>query len=103
MAILAIVMGAMRLNQRADLPTAPMFWAAVDGLMTEPLSIGLLYRQQGTNLKVCGAYWRALQTLVGNILILIVTLGIRFTGFLAIDPLLGIAVGLVLLRASWGI
>src|SRR3546814_16560232 len=50
-----------------------------------------------------GAYWHIIQTCVGNFLIIISALVIRFTGFLAIDPLLGMAFGVVLLWASWGI
>src|SRR5690606_33396932 len=43
------------------------------------------------------------QTFVGSFLIIVSALVIRFTGFVAIDPLLGMAFGLVLLWASWGI
>src|SRR3546814_18711704 len=50
-----------------------------------------------------GAYWHIIQTFVGSFLIIISALVIRFTGFLAIDPLLGMAFGVVLLWASWGI
>jgi cobalt-zinc-cadmium efflux system protein len=49
-------------------------------------------------------YWHIIQTFVGSLIIIIVAaLVIRFTGFLAIDALLGIAFGFVLLWASWGI
>jgi cobalt-zinc-cadmium efflux system protein len=44
-----------------------------------------------------------MQTFIGSILILITAAVIYFTGFLAIDPILGMAFGLVLLAASWGI
>lgn len=44
-----------------------------------------------------------MQTFVGSILIIVSALVIRFTGFLAIDPLLGMAFGVVLLWASWSI
>ncbi|WP_297973452.1 cation diffusion facilitator family transporter, partial [uncultured Amaricoccus sp.] len=40
---------------------------------------------------------------VGSLIIIVAALVIRFTGFLAIDPLLGIGFGFVLLWASWGI
>jgi cobalt-zinc-cadmium efflux system protein len=43
------------------------------------------------------------QTFVGSILIIIAAAVIYFTGFFAIDPLLGMAFGGVLLVASWGI
>lgn len=103
MAILVIVMGAMRLGNPIDLPTGPMLWVAAGGLVTEFISLGLLYKQQGQDLNVKGAYWHILQTFVGSLIIIVAALVIRFTGFLEIDPLLGMAFGFVLLWASWGI
>jgi cobalt-zinc-cadmium efflux system protein len=50
-----------------------------------------------------GAFWHVMQTFIGSILVLITAAVIYFTGFLAIDPILGMAFGLVLLAASWGI
>jgi cobalt-zinc-cadmium efflux system protein len=44
-----------------------------------------------------------MQTFIGSILIVIAAAVIYFTGFLPIDPLLGMAFGVVLLVASWGI
>ncbi|TCD14598.1 cation transporter [Oricola cellulosilytica] len=103
MAVLVIVMGAMRLGEPVDLPTTPMLLAAAGGFVTEFVALYLLFQQQKTDLNVRGAYWHIIQTFVGSIIIVIAALVIRFTGFLAIDPLLGIAFGFVLLWASWGI
>ena len=44
-----------------------------------------------------------MQTFIGSLLIIVAAAVIYFTGFLAIDPLLGMAFGVVLLAASWGI
>ena len=103
MALVVIVMGAMRLRHPMELPTGPMLVAAAGGLVTEFVALYLLYRQQGQDLNVRGAYWHIIQTFVGSLIIIVAALTIRFTGFLAIDPLLGIAFGFVLLWASWGI
>ncbi len=103
MAVIVIIMGAMRLNAPIDLPTGPMLLAAAGGLITEFVSIYLLYKQQGHDLNIRGAFWHILQTFVGSIIIIIAALVIEFTGFLAIDPILGILFGFVLLWASWGI
>lgn len=103
MALVVIVMGAMRLRHPMELPTGPMLVAAAGGLVTEFVSLYLLYRQQGQDLNVRGAYWHIIQTFVGSLIIIVAALVIRFTGFFAIDPLLGIAFGFVLLWASWGI
>ncbi len=103
MAIVVIVMGIMRLGQPVDLPTGPMFLVAAGGLVTEVISLALLFKQQGSDLNVRGAYWHIIQTFVGSLIIIVAALVIKFTGFLAIDPILGIAFGFVLLWASWGI
>ena len=71
--------------------------------MTEAVSFWLLYRRQRGNLNIRGAFWHILQTLVGSVIIIVSALVIRFTGFVQIDPILGMAFGLVLFWASWKI
>lgn len=103
MAIVVIVMAAMRLSEPIDLPTGPMLLAAAGGLVTEFISLGLIWKQSKSDLNVKGALWHIIQTFVGSLLIIVTALVIRFTGFLLIDPLLGMAFGFVLVWASWGI
>nr|WP_299246413.1 cation diffusion facilitator family transporter [uncultured Halomonas sp.] len=103
MALVVIAMGTMRLTDPIDLSTGPMLWAAAGGLFTEFISLGLIWKQSRTDLNVRGALWHIIQTFVGSILIIVTALVIRFTGFLLIDPILGIVFGVVLLWASWGI
>lgn len=103
MALYVLWMGAMRLMEPMELATTPMLFAAAGGIATELVALWLLYERQKGNLNMRGAYWHVLQTFVGSFLIIISALVIRFTGFLAIDPLLGMAFGLVLLWASWSI
>lgn len=103
MALVVIALGAMRLANPIDLPTTPMLLAAAGGLVTEFISLGLLWKQSQSDLNVKGALWHIIQTFVGSLLIIVTALVIRFTGFLLIDPILGIGFGLVLIWASWGI
>lgn len=103
MALLVFWMGAMRLMEPIHLPTTPMLAAAAGGIVTELIALRLLYRRQKGNLNMKGAFWHIVQTFVGSLLIIVTALVVRFTGFLAIDPLLGMAFGVVLLWASWGI
>jgi cobalt-zinc-cadmium efflux system protein len=103
MAILVLVMGAMRLHHPIELPTTPMLIAAAGGLVTELISLRLLYGGQKGDLNLRGAFWHVMQTFVGSILIVVAAAVIYFTGFYAIDPILGMAFGVVLLVASWGI
>lgn len=103
MALVVIAMGAMRLAHPIDLPTGPMLLAAAGGLVTELVSLALIWKQSRSDLNVKGALWHIIQTFVGSLLIIITALVIYFTDFLLIDPLLGMAFGFVLLWASWGI
>ncbi len=103
MAVFVFVMGSMRLQDSKDLATIPMLAIAGGGIVTELISMALLYQAQKTNLNVKGAYWHILQTFAGSIIIIIAALVIQFTGFLEIDPLLGMAFGLLLFWASWSI
>lgn len=103
MAVVVIAMGAMRLADPIHLPTGPMLWVAAGGIATEIVALALLWGQQKGDLNVRGAYWHILQTFVGSLIIVAAAVVIHFTGFLAIDPILGMAFGVVLLWASWGI
>ena len=103
MALIVIVMGAMRLSDPIELPTGPMLWAAAGGLFTEFISLGLIWKQSQSDLNVKGALWHIIQTFVGSLLIIVTALVIQFTRFLLIDPILGMGFGFVLLWASWGI
>lgn len=103
MAGFVLWMGAMRLMEPIELATTPMLLAAAGGIATELIAIRLLYARQKDNLNMQGAFWHILQTFVGSFIIIVSALVIRFTGFLAIDPLLGMAFGLVLFWASWKI
>lgn len=96
-------MGAMRLRDPVELPTGIMLLVAAGGIATELIAFRLLWRRQRENLNLRGAFWHIMQTFVGSLIIVASALVIRWTGFLAIDPLLGMAFGLVLFWASWGI
>lgn len=103
MALYVLWMGAMRLRHPLELATTPMLIAAAGGIATELIALRLMYRRQRGNLNMQGAFWHIVQTFVGSVIIVIAAVVIRFTGFLAIDPLLGMAFGLVLFWASWKI
>jgi cobalt-zinc-cadmium efflux system protein len=103
MALLVLWMGSQRLADPKELEVGPMLLIAAGGLVTEVISLWLLFEGQKTNLNTRGAYWHVIQTFVGSLIIIVAALVIRFTDFLEIDPLLGMAFGLVLLWASYGI
>ncbi len=103
MAAVAITMGVMRLGSPIDLPTTPMFIVAAVGILTEVWLIALMYRDQKHDVNTRGAYWHVVQTFLGSLGIIVAALVIHFTGFLLIDPILGIAFGFLVLVAGWGV
>jgi len=103
MAVAVIAMAAMRMSAPIDLPTGPMLIAAAGGLFTEFISLALIWKQSKEDLNTKGAFWHIIQTFVGSLLIIMSALVIEFTGFLLIDPLLGMVFGFVLVWASWGL
>lgn len=103
MALIAITMGIMRLRSPIELPTTPMFVVAAVGMMTEVWLIALMFRDQKSDINTRGAFWHVVQTFLGSFGIVIAALVIYFTDFLLIDPILGIAFGVMVLFASWGI
>ena len=103
MAAYVLWMGAMRLMHPLELPTGVMLYTAFGGIVTELIAFWLLYERQKGNLNMKGAFWHILQTFVGSVIIIVSALVIRFTGFLPIDPILGMAFGVVLFWASWSI
>jgi cobalt-zinc-cadmium efflux system protein len=103
MAGVVIFMGVRRLLNPADLNTSLMLMAAVGGIITELISLRVLFKGQKDNLNMRGAYWHVIQTFVGSLLIVVAAVVVSFTDFVAIDPILGIAFGFVLVWASLGI
>ena len=103
MALFILWMGFSRLQKSIDLPTNIMLISAAGGLITEFISIGVMWKNLKGNLNMQGAFWHVIQTFVGSIIIIVAAMVIKFTGWYPIDPILGMLFGLVLLWASWGI
>jgi cobalt-zinc-cadmium efflux system protein len=100
MAIYVLWMGYSRLKVSIELPTNIMFISAIGGLITEFISMAVMWKGSKNNLNMKGALWHVLQTFVGSIIIIIAAVVIKFTGWYPIDPILGMLFGLVLFVAS---
>jgi len=103
MAIYVLWMGYERLMMPMEVAAGPMLLAAGGGLITEIISLWLLFGSDKDNLNMKGAIWHVIQTFVGSIIIIVAAVVIYFTDFYQIDPILGMLFGLVLFWASWGI
>ncbi len=103
MAAFVLYMGVVRLLNPVEIEYGLMLLAALGGLITEFISLRLLFSGQKGNLNMKGAFWHVMQTFIGSLIIIVAAAVVYFTGFVAIDPILGIAFGLVLFWASWSI
>jgi cobalt-zinc-cadmium efflux system protein len=103
MAGVVIFMGVRRLLSPSELEAGLMLAAAGGGIVTELISLRVLYAGQRDNLNMRGAYWHVVQTFVGSLLIIVAAVVVAFSDFVEIDPILGIGFGFVLLWAAWGI
>ena len=103
MALFVIYMGIMRLLNPVEIDYTLMIIAAIGGLITEVISLRLITSASKDNLNMRGAFWHVMQTFIGSLIIIVAAVVIHFTGFLAIDPILGTGFGLVLIWAGWRI
>ncbi|MCP1727551.1 cobalt-zinc-cadmium efflux system protein [Natronospira proteinivora] len=103
MALVAMIMGGMRLMSPIEIPAAPMFIVALVGMLTEIWLIALMFRSQKEDINTRGAFWHVVQTFLGSFGIIFAAGVIHFTGFMLIDPILGMLFGLMVLYAAWSI
>ena len=101
MAVLILWMGYKRLKNPISIPPIPMLLVAGGGLITEIISLRMLFGGQKTNLNMKGAFWHVVETFIGSLVIIVAAIVIKFSGFYAIDPILGMAFGVVLFWASY--
>lgn len=103
MAFYILWMGYQRLQEPMEIPTLPMYLAAFGGLVTEVISIGVMWKSLKGNYNMQGAFWHVLQTFIGSLIVIVAAIVIQLTGWYPIDPILGMLFGVVLAWASWGI
>jgi cobalt-zinc-cadmium efflux system protein len=103
MAVLIMWMGYKRLKNPISIPPIPMLMIAGGGLITEIISLRMLFGGQKTNLNMKGAFWHVVETFIGSLVIIIAAIVIKFSSFYAIDPILGMGFGVVLFWASYSI
>jgi cobalt-zinc-cadmium efflux system protein len=67
------------------------------------LSLALLHAGAGDNLNVRGAFLEVLGDLFGAVGTVLAALVVLFTGWTAADPLISVAIGLLILPRAWGL
>ena len=105
-AMIALVIWIMveaiqRLNAPVEVLGGVMLWIAVGGLLINCVAFWLLHSGSRDNLNIRGAAVHVAGDLLGSIAAIIAAAVIIWTGWTPADPLLSIAVALLILRSAW--
>lgn len=90
-----------RLREPADVLGGPMLAVAALGLLVNAVGAIVLYRSGGENLNVEGAMRHVLADALGSVGAMVAAAVIILTGWRYADPLISIAIGLLILGSSW--
>ncbi len=96
-----IVEGVRRLFEPVEITTGAMLIVATVGLLVNLIAWRLLREGAGQNLNLEGAYLEVLADLFGSIAVIAAALIVHFTGWLQIDPILAIFIGVYILPRAW--
>ncbi len=78
-----------------------MLLVAVAGLLVNLIAMRLLKAGSGENLNVKGAYLEVWSDMLGSLGVLIAAALIKVTGWLVLDPILAVLIGLWVLPRTW--
>jgi cobalt-zinc-cadmium efflux system protein len=88
-----------RFREPSDVETPLMLATAAVGLVANLIGIWLLRKGSHASLNIRGAFWHVLGDTVSSVGVIAAGLIIRFTGWVAADPLVAMVIGVVIL---WG-
>lgn len=100
-AIYVLVEGVRRLLDPEPVGSIGMLVIAVLGLGVNLVSIRLLSSGKDKSLNVKGAYLEVWADMLGSLGVIAAAVLIRFTGWLRVDPIVAIAIGLWVLPRTW--
>ena len=90
-----------RLREPTEVLGAPMLAIAALGLLVNAAGATILYRTGGENLNVEGALRHVLADALGSVGAMVAAAIIILTGWRYADPLVSVAIGLLILGSSW--
>ncbi|MCB1703651.1 MAG: cation diffusion facilitator family transporter [Halioglobus sp.] len=96
-----LVEAIQRLNAPVDVLGGLMLWVAIGGLLVNCVAFWLLHTGSSDNLNVRGAAVHVAGDLLGSVGAILAAAIILWTGWTPVDPLLSIAVALLILRSAW--
>src|SRR5690606_10580425 len=96
-----LVEAARRFDDPREVATTSVLVVAVLGLAANLVAFALLREGARQSLNVQGAYLEVLADTVGSVGVIVGTVAMRATGWLWIDPAIGVAIGLWILPRTW--
>jgi cobalt-zinc-cadmium efflux system protein len=90
-----------RLQSPIEVHGAPMLWIAVTGLAVNVIVFFILRGGDADNLNIRAAVLHVVGDLLGSVAAVVASIVILTTGWMPIDPLLSLVVGLIVLRSAW--
>jgi len=90
-----------RLTHPPSLHSGVMFWLGLGGLLVNFASMRLLSHGKDSNLNIKGAYLEVWSDMLGSAGVVAGAVVIKFTGWLWIDSLVALAIGLWVMPRTW--
>ncbi|HKE75828.1 MAG TPA: cation diffusion facilitator family transporter [Acidimicrobiales bacterium] len=100
-ALYVVVEAVRRWGDAPDVLVGPMLVVAVLGLAANLAAFVLLRPGAGESINVQGAYLEVLADLMGSLAVIVAALVIGATGWTWVDPLVAVAIGVVILPRTW--
>lgn len=100
-AIYVLVEAISRLSDAPPVSDGPVLVVAVLGLVANIVAFFLLREGSTENLNVQGAYLEVVADMAGSVGVIVAAVIIRYTGWLWVDPVAGMAIGLWIVPRTW--
>jgi cobalt-zinc-cadmium efflux system protein len=92
-----------RFSSPAEIRSGIMIIVALAGLAVNVAGFFILRNSSKENLNVRGAFLHVVGDLLSSVAVIIGGLIIRYTGWLVIDPILSVLIGLMILKGAYGL
>ena len=96
-----VIEAVMRLNSPEPVSGTLMLWVAIGGMAANGIAAWWLHPVHKGSLNVRGAYLHILGDLLASVGTVAAALIIRFTGWLAADPIASLITTLLIVRGAW--
>jgi cobalt-zinc-cadmium efflux system protein len=92
-----------RLREPPEVLGLPMMAIAVGGLIVNLIALALLHSGSSTSLNVRGAWLHVLGDALGSVGAIVAGVAIWWGGWLWVDPLVSVFIGLLVIYSSWAL